>query len=342
MKFLRSPLLGRTISYLSKHVRAPSSPTIVLQGNVVRNIYIAHERRCSDIRAFSGVECSFISRFASRSFATFSHNKPEKQDGKNGQQNRPEKLSDVIMNITTGEKMPYSEYRKMYDKIILRVSVDGSKEEMTLAQAVSEAEDLDLDAVIVSMGTTPPVVKLMDHGKVRHDRKKKQKESVKKSQSTSTKELRLGLRIGQHDLDTKLKQAHEFIQKGHRVKLYIQLRGADFYNNQQQALDKVEEIAELLSGVATRQGAVTLLGRTASVTMTPGAPKKPAAEAGPKSAAPKPVPAAASAGAPAPAAPGAAPSGAALGGSAASPAPAAPAPARPGSSQQGQTMRQRG
>ena len=172
--------------------------------------------------------------------------------------------------------MPISEFKALSDTTILRVLADGSKTEMTLAEAVDEAEELDLDAVMVSSNTKPPVVKLMDQGKTRHDLNKKQKAAVKKSQSTCTKELRLGLRIGQHDLEVKLKQAREFIEKGHRVKLFIQLRGAEFYNAQQQACEKVEEVAGLLSNVGTRDGTDTMLGKVASDTIAP-MPKKPPA-----------------------------------------------------------------
>ena len=214
---------------------------------------------------------------------THSRNGSGSGEGNSQGRNAPiELLSDVVVNVMTGERMPMKDYRAMADELVLRVLVDGSKAEMTLAEAVSEAEELDLDAVLVAANANPLVVKLMDHGKVRHDRNKKQKAAVKKSQSTCTKELRLGLRIGQHDLDVKLKQAREFMEKGHRVKLFIQLRGAEFYNAQQQACEKVEEVAGLLSNVATRESAVTMLGKIASVVMVPGAPKKPAQPTPPK------------------------------------------------------------
>jgi translation initiation factor IF-3 len=154
---------------------------------------------------------------------------------------------------------------------------------MTLSEAVSEAVELDLDPVIVSRDTNPMVVKLMDQGKAKHEKLKKQKESVKKSVTTTTKEIRIGLRIGQHDLDLKLKQAREFLEKGNRVKIFVQLRGADYYNCQDQACEKVEEVVALLSTVATREGkAAEFLGRMASAMLVPAAKKPTAAKQPPR------------------------------------------------------------
>jgi translation initiation factor IF-3 len=240
--------------------------------------------------------------------------------------------------------MPMAEYNKLSETTVLRVLADGTKTEMTLAEAVDEAEELDLDAVMVASNSKPLVVKLMDHGKERHERNMKQKAAVKKSQTTCTKELRLGLRIGQHDLEVKLRQAREFMEKGNRVKLFIQLRGAEFYNAQQQACEKIEEVAALLSNVGTRDGTATMLGKIASVVMLPGPPpKKPAAPkqqrasdgAGAGSAPPSPGPHGAGAPRPAPAT-GATPS--ADGKRQAAPAPPPPA-ARPAAEDPARVLR---
>lgn len=68
-----------------------------------------------------------------------------------------------------------------------------------------------------------PVAKLLDYNKYRYQQDKKTRGSQKKTREL--KEMRLGYAIGEHDLNTKAKRAREFLQDGHFVRLYVQLRG---------------------------------------------------------------------------------------------------------------------
>lgn len=152
-------------------------------------------------------------------------------------------LSNVIANMATGERLTTQEYKKMSTWTVLRVFEDGTKEEMTLSECVEDAEEEGLKVVMVAKAAKPPVVKVMDFGKVMKDKQKKAKEVAKKATAQSIKELRVSLNIGQHDLDVKMRQGAEFLQKGHKVKLFSKLRGADFFHRQEQALKHLRDIA---------------------------------------------------------------------------------------------------
>ncbi|EKX47862.1 hypothetical protein GUITHDRAFT_55327, partial [Guillardia theta CCMP2712] len=131
------------------------------------------------------------------------------------------------------------------------------------------AKEEDLDPVLVRQDEEMLVVKLMDAGKTRHLMQKKKKEAAKKSETSVLKEVRLGLNIGQHDLDFKMKQAKEFLAKNNKVKLYIQLRGADFYRSQNKAAALLKEISTQVKEVGVPDEQTTMTGNVVSLFVSP-------------------------------------------------------------------------
>lgn len=120
-------------------------------------------------------------------------------------------------------------------------------EVMTIAKALKMAEDEALDLVEVSPLANPPVVKLINYDSFRYQQKKlmiKQKQAVKK---VETKGMRLSPRIDDNDLNTKVKQGLKFLEKGHKVKLDILLRGREAQHGEQAMqviksyIDKIQE-----------------------------------------------------------------------------------------------------
>jgi translation initiation factor IF-3 len=100
---------------------------------------------------------------------------------------------------------------------------------------------------------------------------KKKRESAKKNQGgqQSLKELRFGLHIDSGDLATKMKQAKGFLEKGHRVRIFMQLKGADFHRNQALALKRLDEIAQLIGDAGTQDSKPALSGNHVSTTLVP-------------------------------------------------------------------------
>ena len=75
----------------------------------------------------------------------------------------------------------------------------------------------------------------MDYGKYIYEQKRKFRESRKKSHqhSTSLKEIRIRPETDKHDLDIKVKHAHEFLEKGHKVQFTMQFRGRQMLHQEQ-------------------------------------------------------------------------------------------------------------
>ena len=134
------------------------------------------------------------------------------------------------------------QYSEMRQTFVLLVRSDTDKEELLLEEVVMEAEAAGLDPVMVHLPTDKndvgmPVVRFMDSGKKRHDLSKRAKESKKQQAVNSVKEIKLGYNIGQHDLETRLRQAREFLAKGHRVKLFTVLKRGEEHDTARERID---------------------------------------------------------------------------------------------------------
>lgn len=97
----------------------------------------------------------------------------------------------------------------------------------SLADALMEAQQRDLDLVLINDKAHPPLCKIIDIGKYKYALQQKQKLAARKQASSSMKEITVSCKIGQHDLDVRLKNARKFIGEGHRVKLIVQFKGRE-------------------------------------------------------------------------------------------------------------------
>ncbi|MCA9388830.1 translation initiation factor IF-3 [Candidatus Berkelbacteria bacterium] len=94
-------------------------------------------------------------------------------------------------------------------------------------QAFFLAQDANLDLVEVGSNANPPVVKLMDFGKHKYEEEKRARKHKAQQKSGEVKEIKLSFRIGEHDINTKVKRAERFIKKGDRIKLFMRLIGRE-------------------------------------------------------------------------------------------------------------------
>ena len=100
------------------------------------------------------------------------------------------------------------------------VSADGAQiGVLSIEKALRMAFEAGLDLVEIAPEGKPPVCKIMDFGRYRFEREKREKEIRKNQQTTELKELQLTCNIGQHDLQTKLNHATRFLTAGNKVKV---------------------------------------------------------------------------------------------------------------------------
>lgn len=94
-------------------------------------------------------------------------------------------------------------------------------------EALQKAKELDLDVVEIAPTAKPAVAKLIDFKKFKYQEQKKERESKKNQKNVGVKEIRLRPFIGQHDFDTRVAQAKEFLEDGNQVKIAVFFKGRE-------------------------------------------------------------------------------------------------------------------
>jgi len=169
------------------------------------------------------------------------------------------------------------------------------------------AQEAGLDLVEVQPMAKPPVCKIMDYGKFKYETKKRANEAKKKQVVVKIKEIKLRPRTEEHDTDVKLRQAREFLEEGHKVKVTIVFRGREIAHREIGQKQLQEMVAEL-KDVAVVEQAPRMEGKAMFMLLGAakggGGARPPAPAAARPPSAPRPTfqPAASPAASPAPAA----------------------------------------
>ncbi len=144
---------------------------------------------------------------------------------------------------------------------------------LTLAEALTKAEQAGLDLVEIAPSAEPPVCKIIDFGKYRYQLTKKEKEQKKSQHQVKVKEIKIKPNTDEHDLMTKMKHSREFIAKGNKVRITCVFRGREMLHPEF-GMRIIDRMCEDLSDVATPESPAKMLGRNLSVVLAPGAKKK--------------------------------------------------------------------
>lgn len=119
-----------------------------------------------------------------------------------------------------------SELKCSDSKMFRVISNDGEQLGMlSYIDALENAYDKGMDLVLMSAQSDPPVCKIMDYGKFRFERDKREKEARKKQQIVETKEIQLSCRIDVNDFNTKANHAKRFLTGGDKVKVIVKFKG---------------------------------------------------------------------------------------------------------------------
>jgi translation initiation factor IF-3 len=129
----------------------------------------------------------------------------------------------------------------------LEVRLIGAESEQLGIVSVKKAREMSyekgLDLVMIAPQATPPVCRIMDYGKFRFEKEKRDKEARKKQQIIEIKEIQLSCNIGDHDFQTKLNHAFRFLNDGDKVRVVLKFRGREMRHTErgQELLDRFEQ-----------------------------------------------------------------------------------------------------
>jgi translation initiation factor IF-3 len=158
------------------------------------------------------------------------------------------------------------------------VAPDGSQIGVKkLNEALWLAEQLDLDLVEVAPNAKPPVCRLMDYGKYKYEQSVKQREARKKQTRTTIKELRMKVRIGDHDFDITKRKAKDFLAEGDKVKVTIRFRGRE-QERPGFGKDLLDRLAEELGEVSVVEQVPKIEGRSMTMVLAPAKKARATAE----------------------------------------------------------------
>jgi translation initiation factor IF-3 len=135
---------------------------------------------------------------------------------------------------------------------------------MSRWDALDAAREAGLDLVEISPLATPPVAKIVDWGKYQYQKMKEQQRNKKSAKQSEIKQMRIGLKIGQGDLDIKLRKIRGFLDDGDKVKIQVIFRGREMAHPEiGRAL--LDRILESLSDVAISDQKPIMAGKNLSV-----------------------------------------------------------------------------
>jgi len=151
----------------------------------------------------------------------------------------------------------------------VRVIVGSTGEQlgiMKLSDALRHAQGLGLDLVEVAAQANPPVCRIVDYGKFKYELAKHDKE--KKNAGSKLKEIKFRVNIDDHDYETKLRHAEEFLDKGNKVRVQLQFRGREMAH-QELGRQLMERVKIDLQTMANVEQEPKQQGRNVTMTLAP-------------------------------------------------------------------------
>lgn len=144
---------------------------------------------------------------------------------------------------------------------------------ISLQEALAKAEEEGLDLVEIVPGSNPPVCKIINFGKFRYDQTKREKESKKAQHQVKVKEIKFKPNTDDHDVETKLRHARDFLDKGNKVKVTCTFRGREMAHTEI-GEKLMQKFCLSLEDVAMVESPLKLMGRMMIVVLAPGIKKK--------------------------------------------------------------------
>lgn len=152
----------------------------------------------------------------------------------------------------------------------VRVVADNGEQlgVMSINAALDRAYREGLDLVLIAPNATTPVCRIMDYGKFRYERDKREKEAKKKQQTVEVKEVQLSCRIETHDFQTKANNAIRFLKGGDKVRVVLLFKGREMAHTEV-GIEVINKFLELCSEYGNTDKAPSLEGKRMSVVISP-------------------------------------------------------------------------
>jgi translation initiation factor IF-3 len=137
-------------------------------------------------------------------------------------------------------------------------------------EALKIAFERGYDLVEISPDANPPVCKVMDYGKYKFEKTKKEKEARKKQKQhqVDIKELKIRPKIDEHDYNVKIKHIKRFLEDGDKVKITIRYKGREMMY-QEHGINLLRKILEDVKDYCVVEKEIIEIGKPQMVVLSP-------------------------------------------------------------------------
>ena len=113
---------------------------------------------------------------------------------------------------------------------------------VSIAEAMRQAEEAEVDLVEIAPTAKPPVVRLMDYGKFKYRESKKAHEAKLKQKQIQVKEVKFRPGTDEGDYKIKVRNLTRFLTEGDKTKVTLRFRGREMAHQElgMQLLKRVE------------------------------------------------------------------------------------------------------
>ncbi|HEY2161972.1 MAG TPA: translation initiation factor IF-3 [Solirubrobacteraceae bacterium] len=136
------------------------------------------------------------------------------------------------------------------------------------ADALSYAQERDLDLVEVAPDARPPVCRVLDYSKYKYEQAQKQKAARKHQQQITIREIKFRPKIAQNDYDTKKGHVTRFLRGHDKVKITIMFRGREV-THPERGTALLDRLAGELSEIAVVEQSPLQDGRNMTMLLAP-------------------------------------------------------------------------
>ncbi len=136
------------------------------------------------------------------------------------------------------------------------------------SEALSLAEENDVDLVEIAPNATPPVCKLMDYGKFKYQEQKRQAEARAKQKTIQVKEVKFRPGTDEGDYQVKLRNLKRFLEEGDKAKVTLRFRGREMAH-QELGMRVLERVRDDLGELAQVESMPKLEGRQMVMVLAP-------------------------------------------------------------------------
>jgi translation initiation factor IF-3 len=136
------------------------------------------------------------------------------------------------------------------------------------SEALSYAQQRDLDLVEVAPDARPPVCRVLDYSKYKYEQAQKQKAARKHQQQITIREIKFRPKIAQNDYDTKKGHVRRFLKGKDRVKVTIMFRGREV-THPERGTALLDRLAEELADIGVVEQTPVQDGRNMTMMLAP-------------------------------------------------------------------------